>query len=143
MKEVIKALESITANTYALAVKTQNYHWNVTGPHFKPLHELFGAQYEEMSLAIDELAERIRMLGSKVEASFEAFAKLSVIKNGNKNLTSEKMVKDLADSQKALTLMLKNGIEIAQKNGDEATADILITRLEAHDKMGWMLLASL
>ena len=53
------------------------------------------------------------------------------------------MVKDLADIQKALTLMLKNGIEIAQENGDEATTDILITRLEAHDKMAWMLAASL
>lgn len=143
MQDVIKTLEEIVANTYALAVKTQNYHWNVTGPNFKPLHELFGAHYAELALAIDEVAERIRQLGSKVEASFESFSKLSKIKNGSSNFDSAAMLEDLSASHRIIIQMLKNGIELVQKNGDEATADILITRVEAHEKNVWMIEASL
>ena len=73
--KTLENLEITLATSYALALKTQNYHWNVVGANFKPLHELFGAQYEELSDAIDEVAERIRALGSKVDGSFENFSK--------------------------------------------------------------------
>lgn len=86
--QIVKKLEKVLANSYALALKTQNYHWNVEGENFKSLHELFGAQYEELSEAIDEIAERIRALCEKVEASFENFQTLSEIKKGDKNLRS-------------------------------------------------------
>ena len=143
MKDVIKNLETIVANSYALAVKTQNYHWNVTGPNFKSLHEMFDVQYTDLAAAVDEIAERIRMLGSKIDASFEAFNKLSKIKNGNKNLSSSEMLKDLASGHKIIVKMLREGLVIAQKNNDEAIADLLITRVEAHDKNIWMIEASL
>ncbi len=143
MKEVIKSLESVLANSYVLSIKTQNYHWNVTGPNFKTLHLLFEEQYNELAIAIDEIAERIRMLGSKVDASFQAFAKLSQIKDGSNNLDSAMMIEDLAKSHHVIIKILKDGIQIAQKNDDEATADLFITRLEAHDKAAWMLEASI
>lgn len=140
--EVVKTLEEVLANSYALVVKTQNYHWNITGANFKPLHELFGAQYEELFAALDELAERIRTLGVKVEASFEHFAKLSKAKKGNESLNANEMLRDLILDNQALIKALKAGIVTAQKNGDEATADIFITRTQIHEKAVWMLESS-
>jgi len=143
MKEIIKNLETILASTYSLAVKTQNYHWNVVSQNFKPLHELFGAQYSELALAIDEIAERIRALGPKIEASFSAFDSLSKVKNGNKNFSATEMLKDLALSHKIIVKLLQEGIKIAQKQGDEATADLLITRAKEHEKNIWMIESSI
>jgi starvation-inducible DNA-binding protein len=141
--QTIEVLEKVLANSYALALKTQNYHWNVVGENFKPLHELFGAQYEELFAAIDELAERIRALGAKVEATFEHFQKLNKFKNGDKNLEAKKMVQDLALDHESLTSDLKAGIKVAQEDGDEATADMFISRAQIHEKAIWMLKSSL
>ena len=93
--KTLSTLEEILANSYALMLKTHNYHWNVVGENFKSLHELFGAQYEELFGAVDEIAERIRALGSKVDGSFENFSKLTKIKKGDKNLEATKMIEDL------------------------------------------------
>ena len=138
-KDVVKNLEIILANSYALALKTQNYHWNVVGENFKSLHEMFAAQYENLSAAIDEIAERIRTLGQKVEGSFENFSKLSKIKSGDRNLKSAAMLKDLLTSNEVLVKFLKEGIVIAQEAADEATADMLIGRVESHEKAMWMI----
>ncbi len=143
MQKVLSNLNSILANTYSLYLKTQNYHWNVTGPSFKALHELFQSHYEEMIPAIDLLAERIRTLDEKVDGTYEHFAKLSIIKPGNRNLNSQEMVADLIDSNLLLNNLLHKGVEISQQCGDEATADILINRMEEHQKHVWMLKSSL
>jgi len=140
--QTLEHLEKVLANTYALGLKTQNYHWNVVGENFKSLHELFGAQYEEIFDAIDELAERIRALGSKVEGTFENFSKIAKIKSGNKNFKSGEMLKDLIASHELLTDQLKKGVKIAQDEGDEATADMFIGRTQAHEKAIWMLVSS-
>lgn len=137
------SLEKTLANSYLLQLKLQNYHWNVVGPHFKPLHELFGAQYEELSVSIDEIAERLRGLGAKVEATFEHFQKLSKIKNGDKNLQSDAMIKDLIASHEIVVADLKLGTKAAQEEGDEASADLFIGRTTAHEKAIWMLVSSL
>ena len=141
--KTLEAVEQALASSYALMLKTQNYHWNVVGENFKSLHELFGAQYEEIFAAIDELAERIRALGSKVEGSFENFSKLSKAKSGNKNLDAKSMIKDLIGDHEALVKDLKSGIKISQSDEDEATADMFIGRIEAHEKAIWMLQSSL
>ncbi|MBU6339531.1 MAG: DNA starvation/stationary phase protection protein [Rickettsiales bacterium] len=141
--KTLENLEKTLATSYALALKTQNYHWNVVGGNFKSLHELFGAQYEELFDAIDEIAERIRALGSKVDGSFENFSKVSMIKSGNKNYDSNEMLKDLVVSHEDLIDFMKKSIKIAQDEGDEATADMFIGRVEAHDKAAWMLRSSL
>lgn len=137
--ELIKKLEFVLANSYSLSLKTQNYHWNVVGQNFKPLHELFGEQYEDLSEAIDEIAERIRALGSKVDGSFESFSKLSTIKSGNKNLSANEMLMDLLASNEILVGILKDVILTAQDLSDEATADMLIERVQIHEKAIWML----
>ncbi len=140
--QTLEHLEKVLANSYALALKIQNYHWNVVGENFKPLHELFGAQYEEISDAIDEIAERIRALGSKVDGSFENFSKIAQIKSGNKNFKSSEMLKDLVASHELLVDQLKKGVKIAQDEGDEATADMFIGRTQVHEKAIWMLVSS-
>jgi starvation-inducible DNA-binding protein len=137
------SLEKTLANSYLLQLKLQNYHWNVVGANFKPLHELFGAQYEDVSSAIDEIAERLRAIGSKVEASFENFQKLSEIKSGNKNLKSDDMIKDLIASHEIVVQDLRDGIKAAQTEGDEVTADLFIGRANEHEKAIWMLSSSL
>ena len=141
--QTVSNLELALANSYALALKTQNYHWNVVGENFKSLHELFGAQYEEISGAIDEIAERIRTLGSKVEGSFENFSKLTSIKSGNKNLSAKEMIKDLVAGHEAIVESMKSAIKVAQDEGDEASADMFIGRIQAHEKAIWMLVSSL
>ncbi len=142
-KNIAKSLHNVLSNSYALALKTQNYHWNIVGANFKSLHELFGAQYEELSDAIDEIAERIRALDVQVSASFDAFSKESQIKNGNEKAKTQVMVKELYEDNQTLTKILGIALKVAQKEGDEGTADMLISRIKAHDKNAWMLKSSL
>ncbi len=140
--QTIANLEKVLASSYVMSLKLQNYHWNVVGENFKSLHELFGAQYEELSAAIDEIAERMRALGSKVEGTFENFTKLSKIKGGDKNLDKKGMIQDLIASNEILVEALKAGIKTAQEEADEVTADIFIGRATSHEKAIWMLTAS-
>lgn len=141
--KTIETLELTLASSYALMLKTQNYHWNVVGVNFKPLHELFGAQYEDLFAAIDEIAERIRALGSKVDGSFENFSKISKAKKPNNKLADKAMVVDLIADHEALVKLLKNGIKIAQGAEDEASADMFIERIQIHEKAVWMLSSSI
>lgn len=141
--QTVEVLEKVLANSYALALKTQNYHWNVVGENFKSLHELFGAQYEELFDAIDEIAERMRALGSKVDGTFENFSKLIKIKSGDKNLDKNMMLQDLVADHEVVAAMLKDGIKTAQDELDEATADMFIGRIQSHEKSIWMLRSSI
>ena len=107
------------------------------------MHETFQAQYEELFTSIDVLAERIRSLGSKVEGTIDNFKKHSEIKNGNKNLSAEDMLKDLISDHQAVVAKLHSAIKTAQAEGDESSADIFIQRAKAHEKNIWMLVSSL
>lgn len=140
--KTLQALEEVLASTYTLLLKTQNYHWNVEGPNFKALHELFEVQYNDLFAAADELAERIRALGSKVDGTPEAFSKLSKIKKGDKNLNAAAMIDDLVSSNETLVKSLEAGVKTAQDEEDEGTADMFIGRLKAHEKAIWMLRSS-
>jgi len=141
--QTIEVLEKVLANSYVLYLKTQNYHWNVVGENFKSLHELFEVQYGDLAAANDEIAERIRALGSKVEGTFENFQKLSKFKSANKNFDSKAMLKDLVSDNEALVKFLAEGVKIAQGEGDEGTADLFIGRIKTHEKAIWMLESSL
>lgn len=140
--QTIQNLEKLLAYSYVLSLKTQNYHWNVVGENFKSLHELFDAQYEELADAIDGIAERMRALGSKVEGTFENFSKLSKIKSGDKNFSKSEMIQDLVFGHELIVTDLKVAIKVAQDEGDEATADVFIGRIQSHEKAAWMLVSS-
>ena len=142
-QNIANNLHKIIRNSYVLALKTQNFHWNVAGPNFKSLHDLFSSQYEDLSEAIDDLAERIRALDILVPARFDLFLGESEIKNGSEKSNWQVMVKELCDDNKELSKMINICLREVQKEGDEATADMLIERAQVHDKNAWMLKSSL
>jgi starvation-inducible DNA-binding protein len=140
--KTLKNLNQLLADSYSIALKTQNYHWNIVGKNFKGLHELFGSQYQELSSAIDEIAERIRSIGFSVEATYENFAKITKIKAGNKNYNSAEMIEDLINDYEKIIKNLKNAAKEAEQEEDEATADLFISRTSIHEKTLWMLKSS-
>ncbi len=143
MTKVTDNLNEVVANSYSLYLKTQNYHWNVTGPSFKTFHELFELQYNELAPAIDDLAERIRALGEKVDGTYESFNKLTKFKEANKNLSSQEMIEDLVKSHETVISILNDGIATAEDSKDHGTADMLTARVEQHQKHVWMLSSSI
>lgn len=139
---VIDALKVTLADSYVLYLKTQNYHWNVTGPNFKSFHLMFEEQYNDLFMAVDMIAERIRALGAKAPGSFAAYATLTNIKEGNENLDAESMVKELAADQDVIAKSLIKALKAAQAAEDEVTVGIMTNRIELHQKNAWMLKSS-
>ena len=139
LHEVIGSLNIFLANTYGLYLKTQNYHWNVTGPEFFSVHLLFEKHYEEMADAVDELAERIRSLGGVVDATFSAFGKLSKISDTKPSIPWKKMVEELVKGHELISKMGRPLISRAQEIHDDITSDLIIKRLSFHEKAAWML----
>jgi starvation-inducible DNA-binding protein len=142
-KPVTEALKRCLADTYTLLTKTQNYHWNVEGPNFRGLHLLFEEQYNELFLATDLIAERIRALGEKAPASSAEFSKLTKIKEGNNELDADGMLQDLYTSNQQAADSFKKLFEVTEKADDGATNDLSNQRRAAHEKAAWMLKASL
>jgi starvation-inducible DNA-binding protein len=135
----VAALNKMLADSYTLYLKTHNYHWNVTGPMFTTLHTLFETQYNELALAVDEIAERIRALGSFAPGSYSDFAKLSSVKEAKGHPKAVQMIRDLVADQKKITAAAHAVIDAAEAAGDQASADLATRRLEVHEKNSWML----
>lgn len=142
MSDMITKLKVILADTYALYLKTQNYHWHVKGPQFKTLHELFEMQYKQLALAVDEIGERILTAGDNAPATFREFEKLKSIKDGNSDLNANAMITELAEDHGKLIEALNAALRLAQDNRDEATAVLMGDRIVEHEKTQWMLNAS-
>ncbi len=138
-EEVAESLTDLLATVYALYLKTQNFHWNVVGPQFFSLHLLFEKHYEEMADGVDELAERVRSLGSYVDASFSAYKKRSLIADCNQMKSAEKMIKELIDGHETVCRMGRPLITRSQALHDDVTADLVIKRMTFHEKAAWML----
>lgn len=141
-KLVVEGLKAVLADSYALYIKTQNYHWNVEGPNFNSLHLLFETQYTDLATAIDTVAELIRGLGEKAPGSFDAYNKLTTIKKGDENAPANRMVKELIEDQGKIIKTLQKALTAAQKAGDEVVAGFMIERQTAHRKAEWMLKSS-
>ena len=142
-KPVTDGLKKTLADTYSLLIKTHNYHWNVEGDNFRGLHLLFEEQYNELFLAVDTLAERIRALGEKAPGSPSEFKKLSAITEGNSEFDNHQMLKDLYESNQTALATIKKALAAAEKAGDASTADLLTQRITTHDKAAWMLRSSI
>ena len=138
-KEIADGLSHLLADTYTLYLKTHNFHWNVTGPMFNTLHLMFEAQYNELALAVDLIAERIRALGEFAPGSYGAYAKLSVIKEANGVPSAEGMIKELVEGQEAVARTARALFPVVERSNDEPTADLLTQRLQVHEKTAWML----
>lgn len=136
---VTESLSKLLANTYALYLKTQNYHWNVTGPNFIMLHTLFEQQYEELADAADLIAERLRALNVYSPGSFAEFSKLMTIAEAKKGASWKVMIESLAHDHDVIIKMMDKCLDLDDIINDEATQDLLIERLRAHQKTLWML----
>ena len=139
----IEALRKVLGETYALYFKTHGYHWNVTGPRFKSLHELFMQQYTELWQALDELAERIRALGEYAPASSDEIASYATIKPDNGVPDAEDMINNLVRGHETIAQVAREGVDAAESGDDVVTADLLTQRAAAAEKAAWMLRASL
>ena len=138
----VEALRKVLGETYALYFKTHGYHWNVTGPRFKSLHELFMQQYTELWQALDELAERIRALGEFAPGSSDEIASYATIKPDNGVPDAEDMINNLVRGHETIARVARQGVEAAEKGDDVVTADLLTQRAAAAEKAAWMLRAS-
>jgi starvation-inducible DNA-binding protein len=136
---VVRELSALLATTYTLYTKTQNYHWNVTGPMFTTLHTLFETQYTELAMAIDEIAERIRARGAFAPGSASEFAKLSAVKEDNARTDARQMIRSLTQDQAAVSDVARRVIEAAEAVNDQASVDLGTRRLDVHEKNAWML----
>lgn len=142
MTVLLKKLQITLADTYALYLKTQNYHWHVQGPQFKTLHELFETQYLELANAVDAIAERLRIKGFLAPATFKELDSLKTLSDGRYGISGNEMVIELAHDHLTLVKDLNQVMAIAQENQDEGTINLLSDRIEAHEKFAWMLNAS-
>ncbi|OOG35755.1 DNA starvation/stationary phase protection protein [Rhodanobacter sp. C06] len=140
---IAKQLSKLLADTYSLYLKTHSFHWNVTGPQFNSLHAMFETQYNELWLAADEVAERIRTLDQFAPGSYSQFGKLSSIKDEPGVPEWKAMVGQLVEGHEIVAHTARAAIKLADKAGDEGTADMLTGRLKAHEKTAWMLRALL
>ena len=139
MTSVTTALSQLMANTYALYLKTQNFHWHVRGENFISLHEFLEGHYKSLAEAVDGLAERIVMLGGQAPASFAALEQLSTIKAGDSNTAAAQMLAQLADDHASLIEEIKALNTLADSDNDLATCNVCAERIDAHEKMRWML----
>ena len=133
-------LSKLLADTYTLYLTTHNFHWNVTGPMFNTLHLMFMTQYTELWNAVDPIAERIRSLGHPAPGSYAQFGALSSI--ADVPATPPKaleMVAILVEGHEAVARTARSIFPLADKAGDEPTADLLTQRLAIHEQTAWML----
>jgi starvation-inducible DNA-binding protein len=137
--EIAIGLSKLLADTYSLYLKTHNFHWNVTGPMFQTLHLMFETQYNELALAVDLIAERIRALGLPAPGTYSEFARLSSIRETSGVPKAEEMVQILVAGQEAIVRTARSVFPAAANASDEATADLLTQRIQLHEKTAWML----
>ena len=136
--EIAEALNGLVADSYALYTKTKNFHWHVSGPHFRDYHLLFDEQATEIFDTIDELAERVRKLGARTIHSIGEVAKLQSIKDNDKDFVSPAdMLLELMDDNKKVIKRMRAAHEIADKHEDVATASILENFIDAAEKRNW------
>lgn len=136
---IAEGLSRVLADTYTLYLKTHNYHWNVTGPMFQTLHVMFMEQYTELSIAIDDLAERIRALGHLAPGSYAAFTRLSSIVDAEENPRAREMISQLVLGHEAVLRTARKASELASSANDQPTCDLLTQRLLVSEKTAWML----
>jgi starvation-inducible DNA-binding protein len=137
---IAQGLARLLADTYTLYLTTHNFHWNVTGPMFNTLHTMFMAQYTELWNAVDPIAERIRSLGHTAPGSYAQFGRLASLPDAPAEPPRAlEMVGVLVSGHEAVARTARELFPLADKAGDEPTADLLTQRLTVHEQTAWML----
>ncbi|MEH2319652.1 Dps family protein [Nostoc sp.] len=138
---VINLLNQDLADAYLLLVKTKKYHWDVVGPQFRSLHQLWEEHYQKLTLNIDAVAERVRALGGYPVGSLEGFLKIATLKEHAGSVpTATGMVANLVDDHEQVIRNLRDHVDQSgEKFHDQGTADFLTGLLEEHEQIAWML----
>ena len=139
---IATGLNKLLADSYTLYLQTHNFHWNVTGPHFRDLHLMFQEQYTELSVAVDDIAERIRALGFPAPGTYKAFAGLSSIKEIEGVPSATEMVEVLIRGHEQLVKTAREVLKLSQAGDDESTSSLVSDRMRVHEKTAWMLRAT-
>ncbi len=137
---IAQGLSGLLADTYTLYLTTHNFHWNVTGPMFNTLHQMFMTQYTELWAAVDPVAERIRSLGHSAPGSYAQFTQLTSLPDVPSTPPKAlEMVRILVQGHEAVARTARSLFPVAEQAGDEPTADLLTQRLTVHEQSAWML----
>jgi len=138
-KTIADGLSHLLADTYSLYLKTHNFHWNVTGPMFQTLHVMFETQYDELAIAVDLIAERIRALGHPAPGTYGDYQRLSAIAETVGVPKATDMIAELVQGQETVVRTARSLFPAVEVAHDEATADLLTQRIQLHEKTAWML----
>ena len=138
-EELAGGLSRVLADTYTLYLKTHNFHWNVTGPMFQTLHLMFEAQYNELALAVDLVAERIRALGFMAPGTYRQFVQLATIKEEEGIPKAQDMIRLLVEGHETVARTARQVFRVADSANDQPTCDLLTQRMQIHEKTAWML----
>jgi len=138
-QKVSQALSNVLADTFTLYLKTHNFHWNVVGPRFHTLHLMFEEQYNELWLAGDAIAERIRALGCVAPGSYREFSKLTYLQEAEAVPSATEMIAELLSDHETSARTARWALSVARTAVDAPTEDLLIQRVMAHEKSAWML----
>jgi len=139
--EIAQGLKHLLADSYTLYLQTHNFHWNVTGPQFRELHLLFEEHYNELALAVDDIAERIRTLGIEAPGTYKQFAELSSIEEVDGVPPAQQMVEILTAGHEQVVRTSREALKRAQAADDESSASLISDRMRIHEKTAWMLRA--
>lgn len=142
-QDIAHQVSGILADTYTLYLRTHRFHWNVTGPQFDTLHKVFEAHYNELWVATDELAERVRSLGHMAPGSYREFAELTALDDEPGNPGADDMIRSLVRGHETVIRRIRAALPTAQGAADESTAALLGDRLRVHEKTAWMLRSQL
>jgi len=143
-KALADALNGLLADYYALYLKTKNFHWHVTGPHFREYHLLFDEQAIELIATTDLVAERVRKLGQDTLTSIGAIAAKQRINDHDSTSTdAPKMLKELHADNETLIKALKDAKDLADKAGDNATDGLLDDWTDQAEQRAWFLAATI
>lgn len=138
-QKVGEALSNVLADTFTLYLKTHNFHWNVVGPMFHTLHLMFKEQYNELWLAGDTIAERIRAIGCAAPGSYREFSQLTYLREPETVLSGTEMMAELLRDHETSARTVRWALSVARTAADASTEDLLTQRLIAHEKAAWML----
>ena len=138
-KKITDGLSALLADSYTLYLMTHNFHWNVKGPMFNTLHNMFMDQYTEQWTALDVIAERIRALGFPAPGTYKEFVKLASIEEIEGVPSAEEMIRHLVIAQEATARTARQLFPVVDAADDQPTADVLTQRIDVHEKTAWML----
>lgn len=143
MAAFVEPLKVALADTFVFGVKAQYFHWNVQGPNFKEYHELFGGIYDDVSGAIDPMAEFIRSSGAYAPGTLNRFKELTTLVESDSVPEAKSMIMSLAIDNEKVIQTIKSAYEAAEEAGAYDVSDFLAGRLASHKKHGWFLHSTL